>query len=209
MAVGLGSGSTALAFVEALGQRVKEGLRLTAVSSSETTTRAAITAGLQLTDLTGRLDIVVDGADVIERGSLDAIKGLGGALTREKLLALAADRFVLIADNTKMASTLSDSQPQIPVPVEVVPFGWELTRERLCLHGEPRLRTANGEPFITDNGNLILDVYSIDYEQLSEVARAIKGITGVVEHGLFLNMAALAIIGTSEGVEELEVTATS
>lgn len=208
MAVGLGSGSTALAFVEALGRRVADGLRLTAVSSSKITTDAAIKAGLEVTELTGRLDIAIDGADVIERGTLSAIKGLGGALTREKLVTLAADRFVLIGDTTKVVDTLDESQPEVPVPVEVIPFGWELTRERLSLYGEPRLRKVKGEPFVTDNGNLILDVYGMEYGQLPDAARAVKEITGVVEHGLFLHMSALAIIGTDEGFIELEVTPT-
>lgn len=205
MTMGLGSGSTALAFVEALGERVAGGLSIRAVSSSVRTSQAALGAGIKMIELQGRLDLAVDGADIIERGTLCAIKGLGGALTREKLVARAADRFILVGDASKVVDRLADSQPDLPVPVEVVPFGWELTGEHLALHGEPRLRMNGDNPFITDNGNLVLDVYGMDYGLLPDLARAIKEITGVVEHGLFLNMAALAIIAGEDHIEELTV----
>lgn len=205
MTIGLGSGSTALAFVHALGERIQTGLNVRAVSSSDRTSREALKVGIELVDLEGRLDLAVDGADVIERGTLCAIKGLGGALTREKLVALAAERFVLVGDASKVVDSLSESQPRVPVPVEVVPFGWKLTNERLQLLGEPVLRRQNGSPVITDNGNLILDLFNTDYAQLPDLASAIKEISGVVEHGLFLNMAALAIVAREVGVEELRV----
>jgi ribose 5-phosphate isomerase A len=207
MTIGLGSGSTALAFVQALGERVTGGLSVRAVSSSVKTSQAALQSGIELIKLQGRLDLAVDGADIIERGSLCAIKGLGGALTREKLVALAADRFILVGDGSKVVNQLKDSQPDLPVPIEVVPFGWELTRNRLQLHGDPRLRTDGDKPYITDNGNLILDVYGMDYSLLPDLTRAIKEITGVVEHGLFLNMAALAIVAGDNHIEELRVSA--
>lgn len=206
MTIGLGSGSTATAFVRSLGERVKAGLRVRAVSSSDITSQAALSAGIELVDLDGPLDLAVDGADVIERGTLCAIKGLGGALTREKLVALAADRFVLVGDASKVVDSLSESQPRIPVPVEVIPFGWKLTSERLQLLGEPVLREKNGLPVVTDNGNLILDLFEADYRQIPDLAGAIKEITGVVEHGLFLNMAALAIVARESDVEELTVS---
>ena len=205
MTIGLGSGSTALAFVRALGQRVAEGLRVRAVSSSERTSAAAAAVGIELIDLVGRLDLAVDGADVIERGSLHAIKGLGGALTREKLVALATDRFVLIGDSSKVAEHLRESQPRIPIPVEVVPFGWKLTQERLGRMGDPVLREDDGTPFVTDNGNLVLDLYGADVDQPEQLAVTLKEMTGVVEHGLFLNMAALAIVAGQGGIEELTV----
>lgn len=206
MTIGLGSGSTAMAFVRSLGERAQAGLRVRAVSSSDITSQAALNAGIELVDLDGPLDLAVDGADVIERGTLCAIKGLGGALTREKLVALAADRFVLVGDASKMLDALSESQPRIPVPVEVIPFGWKLTAQRLQLLGEPVLREKNGSPVVTDNGNLILDLFEADYRQIPDLAGAIKEITGVVEHGLFLNMAALAIVATENGIEELRVS---
>lgn len=206
MTIGLGSGSTAIAFVRSLGERIQAGLRVRAVSSSDVTSQEALRAGIELVDLEGPLDLAVDGADVIERGTLCAIKGLGGALTREKLVVLAAERFVLIGDATKVLDSLSESQPRLPVPVEVIPFGWKLTAERLQLLGEPVLREKDGSPVITDNGNLILDLFGADYRQISDLASAIKEITGVVEHGLFLNMAALAIVASEGTVEELTVT---
>lgn len=207
MSVGLGSGSTALAFVRALGMRVAEGLTVTAVSSSGRTSAEAVQAGITLLDLEERIDLAVDGADVIERGSLCAIKGLGGALAREKLIALAAERFVLIGDAGKVVERLSDSQPRIPVPVEVLPFGWKLTRKRLTQLGDPRLREADGQPFVTDNGNLILDLHDADYGRLPELCNAIKAVTGVIEHGLFLDMATLAIVAGEDDIDELNVGA--
>jgi ribose 5-phosphate isomerase A len=208
MTIGLGSGSTALAFVRALGTRVAEGLSIRAVSSSVLTSHLALAVGIELIDLEGRLDLAVDGADVIERGTLCAVKGLGGALTREKLVALASDRFVLVGDASKVVERLSDSQPHIPVPVEIIPFGWKLTLQRLSLLGEPRLREVDGKPYVTDNGNLILDLYGVEYAQLPDLANAIKEMTGTVEHGLFLDMAALAIVAGEDGVEELTVDET-
>lgn len=207
MIVGLGSGTTALAFVRALGHRVHAGLRVRAVSSSALTSAAAMDAGIELVELNARLDIAVDGADAIERGTLFAIKGLGGALTREKLVALAADRFVLVGDSSKVFASLSDTQPRIPIPVEVLPFGWQHTRDRLASIGEPMLRFVEEQPVVTDNGNLVLDLYSADFGQVLDLALAIKATTGVVEHGLFLNLASLAIVAGSDGVEEFVVNA--
>lgn len=203
--VGLGSGSTALEFVRALGRRVQNGLEVRAVASSRRTARAARARGIPLIDLDGKLDVVVDGADAIERGTLHAIKGLGGSLTREKLTAEAGLRFVLIADHRKIVDDLAESRDRVPVPVEVVPFGWELTRERLSRFGDPILRQASNKPYMTDNGNLILDLFGADYACLAELGDAIKTTTGVVEHGLFLGMAGEAIIAWDDRVEELTV----
>lgn len=208
MTVGLGSGTTAMAFVRALGERIHSGLRVRAVSSSVLTSRLAHSAGIELIELDSRLDLAIDGADAIERGSLCAIKGLGGALTREKLVAMAADQFVLVGDASKVFGQLAESQPRVPIPVEVLPFGWQLTCGRLSAIGEPVLRMFDDKPLITDNGNLILDLYSADYTRISDIANAIKEITGVVEHGLFLNMASRAIVAGDDGVEELVVSAT-
>ncbi|CAN5129872.1 ribose-5-phosphate isomerase RpiA [soil metagenome] len=207
MIVGLGSGTTSMAFVRALGKRISSGLRMRAVSSSVLTSRVAHAAGIELIELESRLDLAIDGADAIELGSLRAIKGLGGALTREKLVAVAADQFVLVGDAGKVFSRLADSQPRVPIPVEVLPFGWQLTCSRLGLLGEPVLRMFDEKPFITDNGNLILDLYAADYGQIPDLANAIKEITGVIEHGLFLNMASRAIVAGHDGVEELVVGA--
>lgn len=207
MTVGLGSGTTAMAFVRALGERINSGLRMRAVSSSVLTTRLAREVGIELIELECRLDLAIDGADAIERGSLCAIKGLGGALTREKLVAIAADQFVLVGDASKVFDRLSESQPNVPVPVEVLPFAWRLTRSRLGLLGEPVLRMVDEKSFLTDNGNFILDLYWADYTQILDLAAAIKEVTGVVEHGLFLNMASRAIVAGDDGVVEFVLSA--
>lgn len=201
--VGLGSGSTALAFVRALGRRVQDGLEITAVSSSNQTAQVARESGIRLVELLGPLDIVVDGADAIERGTLHAIKGLGGALTREKIVAAASDRLVLIADHRKIMTSLSESQPAIPIPVEVVAFGWERTRGLLETFGKPVLRMAGDQPFVTDNSNLILDLFDADYSDVQTLAAEIKSLTGVVDHGFFLSMATEAIIAWEDHIEEL------
>jgi ribose 5-phosphate isomerase A len=204
--VGLGSGSTALEFVRALGRRVQDGLNIRAVASSWQTARAAEDQGIRLIDLTGPLDIVVDGADAIERGTLHAIKGLGGSLMREKLVAEASERLVLIADHRKIVGTLSESQPGIPLPVEVVSFGWERTRDLLKRFGDPVLREVDGQPFVTDNSNLILDLFHADYSDVTALANEIKLLTGVVDHGFFLNMATEAIIAWEDRIEDFAVT---
>lgn len=207
MRVGLGSGSTARAFVEALGVRVKSGLRVVAVASSERTAEVARAAGIDIVELDAPLDLAVDGADAIERGTLAAIKGLGGALVRERLVAQAATRFVLIADDSKLYDRLQDSQDGIPVPVEILPFGWKLTRERLFAFGEPKLRQgASGKPFLSDNGNMILDLYGCDLSEPGELAARIKAIAGVVDHGLFVGMASAAVIAGAGGIDKLEVS---
>jgi ribose 5-phosphate isomerase A len=206
MRVGLGSGSTARAFVEALGERVREGLSITAIASSKKTAELARGAGIRVAEHDSPLDLAVDGADAIERDTLTAIKGLGGALVRERLIAQAAVSFVLIADDSKLFDRLSDSQPAVPIPVEILPFGWKLTHQRLASFGNPVLRVdARGEPFCSDNGNLILDLYGCDYGSPDDVAARIKAISGVVDHGLFLHLATVAIIASPLGISTIKV----
>lgn len=196
MTVGLGSGSTAELFVRALGQRMVAGLRVQGVASSSRTARVAAEVGLPLIELDRRLDLAVDGADAIERGTLNAIKGLGGALTREKLVALAADRFVLIGDRSKLVERLCDRQAELPVPVEVLQFGWKITARRLEALGRPVLRMQANEPFITDNGNVILDLYAAPLDRPTDLATTLHALPGVIDHGLFLQMAQCAFIAT-------------
>jgi ribose 5-phosphate isomerase A len=203
MLLGLGSGTTSELFVRALAPRVAGGLRLRCVATSGRTERLARELGIPLVELDGELDLAVDGADAIERGSLAVIKGRGGALTREKIAALAARRFVLVGDSSKVFDTLSDALPLLPVPVEVLQFGWRLARLRLGVLGDPVLRERDGAPFVTDNGNYILDLYNPSVARPIDIAVTISGIPGIVEHGLFLNVASLAIVGTSDGVLEL------
>jgi ribose 5-phosphate isomerase A len=202
MTIGLGSGSTAEMFVRALAPRVATGLRLRCVASSARTATLARGLGLSVGDLDGPLDLAVDGADAIERTSLHAIKGLGGALTREKLVAQAAARFMLVGDDSKLVERLSD-RLDLPVPVEILLFGWRLTLWRLAALGDPAIRQRQGEPFITDHGNLVADLYRADLRDPAALATTLTLMPGVVEHGLFLSLATCAVVAGTDGVLEL------
>jgi len=203
MLVGIGSGTTAELFLRALEPRLRSGLRIRGVASSIRSERIAAEIGLPLVALTGTLDLAVDGADAIERGTLATIKGLGGALTREKLIADAAQRFVLIADDSKLFDRLSQAIDRVPVPVEVLSFGWQLTQERLSAFGTPVLRVGDGTPFVTDNGNFVLDLHVAFLDDPAVFGQTLHSMTGVVEHGLFVGMASLALVGSQRGVIEL------
>jgi ribose 5-phosphate isomerase A len=202
MRVGLGTGSTAFWLVERLAERVRdEGLRVRCVPTSRRTEEQARSLGIPLVSLgeAGGLDLAVDGADEIGPG-LALMKGGGGALLREKLVASAARRFVVIADASKVVGVLG----RFPLPVEVVPFAWELTARRVAAVTEaealPR-RAAGGEPYVTDNGNYILDCRCGEIPDPARTERELKALTGVVESGLFVGMADLAVVSTDEGVE--------
>jgi ribose 5-phosphate isomerase A len=208
MRLGLGTGSTAARFVAALGERVAKGLRVLCVPSSEATRTQAEKLGIPLTTLdeTPELDLTVDGADEID-DQLRLIKGGGGALLREKIVATASDQMVVIADESKVVKTLGT----FPLPVEVVRFGLLATMRLIAAiaveagcHGEVRLRPGIGDaPFVTDQGNLILDcAFGIIIEP-EVLAFALKRVPGVVEHGLFLGLADLAIVAGSGGVKLL------
>jgi ribose 5-phosphate isomerase A len=203
MVIGLGSGTTAEQFVRAVGARIADGLIVSAVASSGRSARVARDVHLPLVDLTGPIDLAVDGADAIERGSLSAIKGLGGALTREKLVALSARRFVLVGDASKVVESLADAAPVIPVPVEVLQFAWQVTHSRLSVLGEPLLRMRNDAPYVTDNGNYILDLFRPDLSDTARLGSLLHCIPGVIEHGLFLGIASLAIVSGDDGIDEL------
>jgi ribose 5-phosphate isomerase A len=195
MIVGLGTGTTGELVLLALARRIREGLRVTGVPTSEHTATRARDLGIPLTELTGPIDIAIDGADEVTRRALHLIKGRGGALTREKLVAQAASRFLVVVDQTKMVDVLGAA----PVPVEVIPFGWQATSRQLQdLGGKPAKRD-----FVTDNGNFILDC-KFDPIQAPEVlAEALDHIAGVVEHGLFVGMATEVHVGTPSGVQIL------
>jgi ribose 5-phosphate isomerase A len=204
MTVGLGTGTTAYWMVERLGQRVREGLRVRCVPTSRRTEEQARGLDIPLVNFSDvqRLDLAVDGADEIGP-SLSLIKGGGGALLREKLVARAAGRFVVIADAAKRVETLG----RFPLPVEVVPFAWEVTARRVSdvTDTEPQLRRGeSGETYLTDNGNYILDCRCGEIRDPERTERELKLITGVVECGLFVNMADLAIVATDEAVEIIE-----
>jgi len=204
MVVGLGTGSTAAWFVKALGARR---LDVTCVSTSTATAELAASLGMKLAELgeTREIDLTVDGADEIGPG-LSLIKGGGAALLREKLVWEASRRCVVIADQAKQVKTLG----KYPLPIEVVGFGHESTALRICdalaecdLGAAPRLRIRDGEPVITDNGNLVYDAACGSIPEPALLADALKSVTGVVEHGLFLDLADEALIATASGVERI------
>jgi ribose 5-phosphate isomerase A len=205
MRLGLGTGSTVRWVLEALARRIREeGLRVTGIPTSEQTAARARELGIPLTDFaaTEALDLCIDGADEVERGTLRLIKGLGGALLREKIVAEAAGRFIAVVDASKIVATLGE---KAPLPVEVTMFGWEATARRLgALGGAPVLRQRDGAPVRTDGGNLILDCagFAPIRDPLGLQAR-IKTIAGVVETGLFLGGAEQAIVGGADGGVEV------
>ncbi|MFC4174621.1 MULTISPECIES: ribose-5-phosphate isomerase RpiA [Microvirga] len=208
MRVGLGTGSTAKHFVAALGQRVRDGLAVVGVPTSEATREQAQREGIPLTTLdeTPELDLTVDGADEIDE-ELRLIKGGGGAHLREKIVASASRRMIVIADSSKRVVTLG----RFPLPIEVVPFGLKVTEtairkllDSLDMSGELRLRNAaNGTPYVTDGGHFILDAHLGRIEKPNVLASTLNNIPGVVEHGLFLGLATGAILATGEGLVEL------
>jgi ribose 5-phosphate isomerase A len=207
MTVGLGTGSTAACFVKALGARVQRGLKLRGVPTSEATAALARELGIPLIDLdtTGALDLVVDGADEVGPG-LTLIKGGGAALLREKLVWEAARRCVVIADEAKLVKRLG----RFPLPIEVVAFGAVGTANRIAdvlveheIGMGPARRLRDGKPVITDGGNLIYDAACGAIETPAALAADLKSLTGVVDHGLFLDLADEAIIGTESGVQHL------
>jgi len=200
MVLGLGTGSTASHVVIALGRLLRDGslTDIVCVPTSEATARLAREHGVPLTtlDQQPRLAVCLDGADEIGPG-LGLVKGLGGALLREKIVASAADRFVVVADASKRVAKLGQ---HAPVPVEVIPFG-----EAVCARG---LRALGADPvpregFLTDEGNRILDCRFGPLDDPDRLAEAIRSIPGVVEHGLFLGMAEMAYVGGPDGVEVL------
>lgn len=207
MAVGLGTGSTATLFIRELGERVKAGLRIRAIGTSDASRDLAQELGIPITSFeeTPVLDINIDGADEVcvrPGAGLDLIKGGGGAHLREKIVASVAKKFIVVADSTKVVPVLG----KFPLPVEVFRFALPLVQRKLEALGlNPKLRPArNGKgPWITDEGNLILDCYCGAIPDPAKTAAEVRAIIGVVEHGLFLNMATLALVAGESGVEEL------
>jgi len=212
MTVGLGTGSTAAYLVAALGARVAaEGLSLRCAATSRVTEGLAAQHRLTLIDLNdaGDIDLTLDGADEIGP-DLALIKGGGAALLREKLVWEASRRCVVIGDAGKRVAQLG----AFPLPIEVVAFGHVTTARRLhtalqsCgIASEPRLRIRGGEAVRTDGGNLLYDVASVAIPNPAALAHALKSLTGVVEHGLFLGLACEALIGTPDGVQRIELNA--
>lgn len=209
MLLGLGTGSTAAHFVRLLGERVKKGLKVVGVPTSEATEKLAREVGVPLmpVERVGALDLCVDGADEVDP-QFRLIKGGGAALLREKIIASAAKHFVVIADDSKMVQTLG----AFPLPVEVTPFGFTLTAQRIygvlkatgCKGREAALREKDGKPVVTDGGNYIIDCKCEAINDPQALAFSLKTITGVVDHGLFLGMARTVILGKQKGADVLE-----
>jgi ribose 5-phosphate isomerase A len=201
MLVGLGSGSTVRHLILALARRVREeGLRIVGVPTSTETEGLALTHGITLAEPDAALlDLAIDGADEVELGTLRLIKGLGGALLREKIVAESARRFVVVADASKLVSTLGS---KAPLPVEVARFGQGATERRLAeIGGRPVLRLdASGTMFVTDGGNVIYDCAGFaPIRDPFTLQRQLRAIAGVVESGLFLDRAEQAIVGAEDG----------
>lgn len=201
MVLGLGSGSTAAFAIEELARRVENGLRVAGIPTSERTAALARRLGIPLTGFAEhrRIDLAIDGADQVERGTLNLVKGLGGALLREKIVASASRRFLVVVDETKLVERLG---ARTPIPVEILPFGHEATLDHLATLGcSPRLRLAGAAPFVTDGGNHIADCAIIRIGDAAALAERLAAIAGVIETGLFIGMTSAAIIGRSDGVE--------
>jgi ribose 5-phosphate isomerase A len=205
MVVGLGTGSTAAFAVEALARRCREGLRFVGIPTSERTAVEASAAGIPLTAFAEHpwIDLTIDGADEVERGTLNLIKGLGGALLREKIVAAASRRLAIVVDGTKLVDHLGT---HAPVPVEVVVFGIEATQTALAALGASvRLRLApGGQPFVTDGGNRILDLSFGPIADPALLEARIRRVVGVVESGLFVGRADLVFVADAAGVHRLE-----
>lgn len=197
MVVGLGTGSTAYWAIQMIGERVQRGLQIKAVASSQESERLARQLGIPIAPFSAidRIDIDIDGADEIDP-ALNLIKGGGGALLREKIIAANCRRFIVVADESKLVSLLG----RFPLPVEIVPFAWELSFRQLnALGAQPTLRKKAGQIFITDNGNYILDCAWGSIPEPASLQAQLERIPGVVAHGLFIQMAHQAIVGCNDG----------
>lgn len=200
MLLGLGTGSTARYFIDGVGRLVADGMRLRAVATSRASADQALGLGIDLRDsVDSLLDLTVDGADEVDPG-LNLVKGLGGALLREKVVAANSIRMLVIATEDKLVEHLGRG----PLPIEVMPLMWERTRSRLVELGlRPELRQQAGETFISDNGNLILDCRFDAPRDLEELAAELQSAPGVIGHGLFLGIATEALIAGEGGVRLL------
>jgi ribose 5-phosphate isomerase A len=201
MVVGLGTGSTARHVIVALGERVKKGLRIKGVPTSQETARLARKAKISLlqNDEVWPIDVAIDGADQVDP-QFNLVKGGGGALLKEKIVAAAAQRFIIVVDHTKCVPVLGGS---FPLPVEVMPFGWRNTARQIdALGGKAELRKRNGEIFVTEARHYILDVHFARINDPAALEAALNRIPGVVENGLFVARTSVLIVGTPAGVEE-------
>lgn len=202
MVVGLGTGSTAFHVIEGLGARVAEGLSLVGIPTSERTAAHARSLNIPLSSFAVHtsIDLTIDGADEVERDTLHLIKGLGGALLREKIVAAASRNLVIVVDQEKLVGRLGD---HTPIPVEVVQFGWQATAAALAkLGADPVLRHATEDhPFITDGGNYILDCRFASIADPKQLEKQIGMTVGVVESGLFIDRATTVVAATESGIK--------
>src|SRR6202043_570342 len=204
MVIGLGTGSTAAFVVEGLALRVAQGLRVVGIPTSERTAAQARRLGISIATFAEhqRLDLTIDGADEVQLGTLDLIKGLGGALLREKIVAAASDRLVIVVDQEKLVEQLGE---HTPVPVEVTKFGWQVTAVALAKLGcTPQRRYTSGEkPYVTDGGNYILDCRFGPITDPGKVERNIAMTVGAVESGLFVGRSSMVVVASTTGVKVL------
>ena len=206
MVVGLGTGSTAKFAVEEIGQRLKSGKlkNILGVPTSERTRSLALSVGIELTDFSKvqKIDLTIDGADEVDK-ELNLIKGGGGALLREKIVAQATEREIIIVDETKLSEKLGE---KFYLPIEVIPFAWRLEMsfvESLGFTAKLR-RKENGEIFITDENNYIIDVQTGAIDNPTELAEKLNNRAGIAEHGLFIGLTAMVISAGAAGVEILK-----
>lgn len=200
MVIGLGTGSTAAFVIERLAALVAGGLDIVAIPTSEHTAEAARRLGIPLSSLGDhrRIDLAIDGADEVERTSLNLIKGHGGALLREKIVAAASRRFVVVVDDEKIVDRLGQ---HMRVPVEVVQFGWQATAAALESQGAaPELRQTEGRPFVTDGGNFILDCRFATIADAGRLECRLNMIVGVVENGLFVGRSSAVVVASERRV---------
>ncbi|HJU16265.1 MAG TPA: ribose-5-phosphate isomerase RpiA [Stellaceae bacterium] len=204
MVLGLGTGSTAAHVLDALGKRVAAGLKICGIPTSERTAVQARRLGIPITSFAehDKIDLAIDGADEVERGTLNLIKGLGGALLREKIVAAASARFIVVVDGDKLVDRLG---AHTPVPVEVTQFGWQATARALGRLGcIPELRPAVADqPYVTDGGNFILDCRFRALPDPGTIEREIAMTVGTVENGLFIGRSSTVIVASAAGVEVL------
>jgi len=204
MVLGLGTGSTAAFAIEALAARVEKGLRIVGIPTSEKTAALARQLGVPLTSFAEfrRIDLTIDGADQVERRSLHLIKGSGGALLREKIVASVSDRMTVIVDASKLVDRLGGGAS---LPVEIASFGWQTVVDGLTtIDAAPRLRLVGDKPFTTDGGNYIADCAITKMTDPGALETRLATIVGVIECGLFVGLATKVIVGRPAGVEVIE-----
>jgi ribose 5-phosphate isomerase A len=197
MTIGLGTGSTAYWAIQAIGERVRSGLAVRAIATSLQSESLARELDIPMTRFADidHLDVTIDGADEVD-DRLNLIKGGGGALLREKIVAAATKFYIIIVDDSKLVHNLG----RFPLPVEVAPFGWELTMRRLAGLGcTPRMRMTDDQPFLTDNQHYILDCAFGDIPDPAALHRKVSDITGVMEDGFFIGMADVVVVGSAAG----------